>query len=302
MRIPWKRLAKAAALVVALAFLAALVRGQWQALLAHDWQLAPGWAVLALIGLEFAWLFEAATWRIILTSLGGDLPYRKALFTWFLSNILRYIPGNIWQFLGMAELAGEAGVPRLVTLTSIILHQAISTAAGCVLAALYFAVVGQGQWFAWLRPALWLVPLGLLLLQPRLLERMLNWAMRKLRRPPVRVTLTWGQVWLLLLRYMVVWLALGLSFAALARALTPMSAALLPYLIAAWAAAYVIGYLSLLTPAGLGVREGVLALLLAGVLAEPLPVIIAIVARLWMVIGEVVGAGVGVTVGRRMKD
>ena len=301
MRIPWRRLAKGAVFLLALAFLVALVQRQWAVLQAYQWQLAPGWFVLALVGLELTWLFELDTWRMILRSLGGPLPYRRAAPIWFLSNIIRYIPGNIWQFLGMAELAAEEGVPRMATFTSIVLHQMISTAAGIVLASLYFAFAGAEAWFAWLRPFLLLTPLGLFLLQPRILERFLNWTMAKLHRPALRVTLTWGQVWVLLLRYLLVWLAMGLSFAALVRALTPYPLDVVPYLVASWAAAYVIGYLSLLTPSGLGVREGILALLLTEVFAAPLPTVIAIVARLWMVLAELIGAGVALVFWRKRK-
>jgi hypothetical protein len=63
----------------------------------------------------------------------------------------------------------------------------------------------------------------------------------------------------------------------------------------------VIGYLSLLTPSGLGVREGILALLLTEVFAAPLPTVIAIVARLWMVLAELLGAGVALVMWRRRK-
>jgi glycosyltransferase 2 family protein len=301
MRIPWRRLARAAIFVLSLAFLAALVQRQWAVLQTYEWQLAPGWFVLALVGLELTWLFELDTWRMILRSFGGSLPYRRAAPIWFLSNIIRYIPGNIWQFLGMAELAAEEGVPRMATFTSIVLHQAISIAAGIVLASLYFAFAGAGAWFAWLRPFLLLTPLGLFLLQPRVLERLLNWTMAKLHRPPLCVTLTWGQIWVLLLRYLLVWLAMGLSFAALARAVTPYPLDIVPYLVASWAAAYVIGFLSLLTPSGLGVREGILALLLTEVFAAPLPTVIAIVARLWMVLAELLGAGVALVMWRRRK-
>ena len=299
MRIPWRRIVKIVVFLLSLAFLVAIVQRQWAVLQTYEWQITPGWAVLALVGLELAWLFELDTWRMILRSLGGPLSYRRAAPIWFLSNIIRYIPGNIWQFLGMAELAAEEGVPRMATFTSIVLHQAISTAAGVVLASVYFAVAGQQEWFVWLRPFLLLTPLGLLLLQPRVLERFLNWAMAKLHRPPLRVTLTWGQIWLLLLRYLLVWLAMGLSFAALVRALTPFGWDTVPYLVASWAAAYVIGYLSLLTPSGLGVREGILALLLAPVFAAPLPVVIAIVARLWMVLAELLAAGAALLVRRK---
>jgi len=301
MRVPWKRLAQIAVLLVAAGFLIALVISQWAALQAYEWQLAPGWALLALAGLELTWLLELNTWRMILASLGGPLPFRRAAPIWFLSNILRYIPGNIWQFLGMAELAHEEGVPRLVTLTSIVLHQAISTAVGIVIAAVYFAALGQGEWLRYLRPLLWFVPLGLLMLQPRILERVLNWAFRKMGRPPIRVTLTWGQIWILIGRYFVVWVAMGLSFATLVRALVPISWSDVPYLVASWAAAYVIGYLALLTPAGLGVREGVLAVLLFPIMPPPVAAVVAIMARLWMVVAEVLGAGVSLVVWRRRK-
>lgn len=291
MRIAWKRLVQALVLLLALGFMAALVQQQAAALRSYRWQLAPGWAVLALVSLELTWLFEAATWWTILRSLGGRLPYPRIVPIWFLSNIVRYIPGNVWQFLSMAELAAEHGVSRLVTLTSIVLHQAISIVVAIVLAAAYFAATGQGAWFDRLRPLLWLAPLGLLLLQPRLLERALNWTLARLRRPPIRVTLTWRQILLLCLRYVVVWLAMGLSYAALVRALTPFPVAITPHLVAAWTAAYVVGFLSLLTPSGLGVREGVMILLLNPVLPQPLPALVAIVARLWMVLGELLGAG-----------
>ncbi len=291
MRISWKRLAQVIVLLLALGFMAALVQRQLAALQGYQWQLSPGWAVVALVSLELTWLFEAATWWAILGSLGRRLPYRRIVPIWFLSNIVRYIPGNVWQFLGMAELAAEHGVSRLVTLTSIVLHQVISIVVAIALAAAYFAATGQGAWFDRLRPLLWLAPLGLLLLQPKLLERTLNRVLTRLRRPPIRVSLTWGQIALLCLRYVVVWLAMGLSYAALVRALTPFPVTVVPHLAAAWTAAYVIGFLSLLTPSGLGVREGIMILLLNPILPPPLPALVAIVARLWMVVGELLGAG-----------
>jgi uncharacterized membrane protein YbhN (UPF0104 family) len=287
----WRRIASVIFVVAALAFLGLLVRSQWSELRTYDWEIEPGWALLALIVLEAAWLFELDTWRTILAGLGGRLPFGRAAEIWYLSNIIRYLPGNVWQFLGMAEMAAEDGVPRVSTFTSIVLHQAISTAAGLSLAAVYFAVTDQAEWAARLRPVLWLVPLGLLLLQPRLLEAVINRMLAAVKRPPIQVTLTWGQVWVLLLRYVIVWLLLGLAFAALVRSLTLVSWADAPWLIATWVTAYTAGYLSLLTPSGLGVREGVMALLLGQLLPVSVAVVISIVARLWMVAGELLGAG-----------
>jgi uncharacterized membrane protein YbhN (UPF0104 family) len=302
MRIPWKRIAQVVILLLALGFIAALVRSQWSALRSYHWQVAPGWALLALLGLELTWVFEAGTWNRILAGLGGHLRQGRALRAWFVSNIIRYIPGNVWQFLGMAELAAEDGVPRPVTLASIILHQAVSTATGLALAALYFALAGQGHWFAALRPLLLLIPLGLFLLQPRILEAVLNWGLRRLRRPPLRVTLTGRAIGWIILRYVVVWFAEGLSFVAMVRALTPFGWPAVPHLAAAWTGAYIIGYLSLITPSGLGVREAVMVVLLGTVLPAPVAAVVALATRLWMVLAELAGAGATLAVGRWRGD
>ena len=294
---PWL---SAGVFVLALAFLSALLASQWQQLRAFDWQVTPGWVLLALVILWLTWLLELNQWRFILGRLGGPLPYRRAAQIWFLSNLIRYIPGNVWQFLGMAEMAAANGVPRLVTLASIAIHQAISTLAGLLLAALYFAITGAVTWLDTLRPLLWLAPIALVFLHPRTLQWALNWALALVKRPPIQVTLTLRDLLRLFAAYLVVWLGFGLGFAALVRAFTPLPAGAVPWLIASFAAAYVLGYLSMLTPSGLGVREGVLVLLLEPLLPAPLPVVIALAARIWMTVGELGAAGVaGLTLRRR---
>lgn len=295
----WKQAVRLAAVVASLGFLAALVVSQWQELRAFPWALRPGFLALSLAGLLAAWLLELSIWRFLLAGVGGALPWRRAAQVWFYSNLVRYIPGNIWQFLGMAELAADGGVGRLTTFTSIALHQALSTAVGLVVAAVYFAAAGQGALFEAVRPFLLLVPLGLVFCHPRLLEWGLNQALRVLKRPPVRVTLTWRQVAAALVGYLGVWLVMGSAFALLAASVAPVGWGQVPALVATWAAAYVIGYLSLLTPSGLGVREGVMVLLLAPILPAPAPTVVALAARLWMVAGELLGVALAVLLGRR---
>lgn len=287
---PRKTVLRVGAMLIALGFLAALVISQWRLLQDFQWTVDAPRVALSLVALEVAWLLELSIWRFILSSLGGRLRWSRAAQTWFLANLARYIPGNIWQFVGMAELAADDGVSRFTTFTSIALHQALGTVAGLVVAATYFAVAGQGPWLDALRPLLWLAPLGLLLCQPRLLEWSMNQVLRLAKRPPIRVTLTWRQVWLLLLGYLAVWLLLGSAFALLASAVTAITPQQFLALVATWAAAYVIGYLSLFTPNGLGVREGVLVLVLGPLFPAPVPTVIALASRVWMVAGELIGA------------
>ena len=65
--------------------------------------------------------------------------------------------------------------------------------------------------------------------------------------------------------YAVYWVVTGLAFAALVASLYPLAPSDVPVVVAAYAAAYAAGFLPSLTPAGLGVREGVLVVALAPV-------------------------------------
>jgi hypothetical protein len=63
-------------------------------------------------------------------------------------------------------------------------------------------------------------------------------------------------------------------------------------------AAYAVGFLALVTPAGLGVREGVLTLALAQVMPAGAALAVALLSRLWMMLVELLGAGLMQLLGR----
>jgi glycosyltransferase 2 family protein len=109
-----------------------------------------------------------------------------------------------------------------------------------------------------------------------------------------------GTVALLAVGYAVYWAVTGLAFAALVASVHRLEPGEVPLVVAAYAAAYAVGFLSLLTPAGLGVREGVLVVALSPVLPAGPALVVALVSRLWMMAVELAGAAVAhVAAGRR---
>ena len=72
-------------------------------------------------------------------------------------------------------------------------------------------------------------------------------------------------------------------------------------LTACFALAWVIGFLSFLTPGGLGVREGLLSLLLSSYMPAPQATLIALICRVWMLSAEIVLAGVAFVLNRHLK-
>ena len=297
-------------ILLALIFMALLLRSQWQELQNYDWQLNPLWLVFSAGCLAAAWAVEVALWRRLLRTVGGHLPYWPAVRIWFLSAIVRYIPGNIWQPLSITLLAQRRGVKPEATLTSIVLYQAIITLAVAPIAAVYFAVTGNWGVLTDLvhDAAPWLIAVGLapvvvFIVQPAWLIEIVNWGLQRLGRSRLPVGLTRPELLTVLALAILDWLIWGAAFATLAfgiDAYTPAEIwALAPHLIAVYPVAYAIGFLSFFTPSGLGVREGALYLLLAPVTGGAAITLLALAMRLWTTLGELIAAGISALIPDR---
>lgn len=298
----WWRLIQPLFLLLALVFIALLLVNQWSELRSHTWRMAPGWLTLSGLLMLVGWCVEVWLWRAALAGLGGRLNYADALGIWFASILVRYIPGNVWQPLGMTVLARQRGVRVEATVGSIALFQAVNLLSVLPIAGVYLLTVGDfgllAPWLGgatkWLAAATGLI-IAFFLMRPGWLIGLLNWALTKAGRDRLDARLATGQLIRLLLVATVAWLCWGSSFAAITFGLTAytvgeMSAAL-PHLLAAFPMAYAVGYLSFVTPSGLAVREGALYLLLAPVLGGGPTTVAALAIRLWQVILEVVVAG-----------
>lgn len=61
-------------------------------------------------------------WKILLKSQGYNIPQRKASFLWEISELKRFIPGNIWSYLGRATLFSDIGIPLKIVAKSLIIE------------------------------------------------------------------------------------------------------------------------------------------------------------------------------------
>ncbi len=305
----WKHPVQITFFLLSLLFLAWMIAGQWQALRAYEWHLRAGWLALAGATLALSWLLEVAVWRRLLGIVGGRLHYGAAWRIWFLSAITRYIPGNIWQPLSMTMLAREQNVRAMATIASIVIYQMVNLMAAGLIAAAYFPLTGNLGLLTHLLPAAaahWMallaLPMLIFLLRPMWLVQIMNWLLQKMGRDPLPLRLTTCELLLALLLTTGVWLLLGCSFLFLTLSLSAAPPAsllsLAVHLIAAYPLSYAAGYISFLTPSGLGVREGVAYLLLAPLIGGATVTIAALAMRLWLVLGELAGAGAGLLLNR----
>lgn len=294
-------------LALAFIFIVLLLASQWAELSSHTWRLDWRWLLVSAAFLLGAWAVEIQVWRVLLAVVGGRLAYWPAARIWFLSAITRYVPGNIWQPLSITLMCQRRGVPPTVTLTSVVFYQILVLLSSLPIAALYLGVTGN---WGLLTPTLapWtplfvagsLIPVAVYLVRPAVLLEVVNWVLAKLKRLPLAAHITRPVALAVLLLALFDWLLWGASFAALTFALQEYSTAemlrLAPHLVAAYAIAYTIGLVSLLTPSGIGVREGAFYVLLAPLLGGGVITVSALAMRLWTTLGELIAAGVSALV------
>ena len=287
----------AVVLAVVAGFFVATLAARWNDVISLKWRLDPGLFAVATVLLALSYGLVALLWGLALRRYAGTRASAGARI-WFLSNLARYVPGNIWSYVGAVELARREGVARRVTLAVMALTQVLSV--GVAVAAGLPVLLAERARLG--RPALLgaVVVAALAGLAVLFRGKLLELARRRMPGfDPRELTPSAGTVAWLVAGYAVYWAVTGLAFAALVAALHPLEAGDVPVVVAAYAAAYAAGFLALLTPAGLGVREGVLVVALAPVLPAGPALVVALVSRLWMMLVELAGAAVAHLVARR---
>ena len=257
--------------------------------------------IVSLVLLVVARGFAVEAWRRILIALGEYITFTIGMRVWFISNLARYIPGNVWQVAAMITLVEEKGVGKTNALISQIIYTAIALAiAGLIGLGFVFAqpqilngIVNIAQ-LPYVQAAPWVggaacIALVAVFSAPHSYRLIVNLASRITHRELTAPDHSFARGLIPPLYSIAMWVTNGLAFYLFVASITPVAPAQLSAFIAMNAAAYWIGYVSFITPSGLGFREAALALMLAIFFPTPVAIALSLVTRLWSTAGELLG-------------
>jgi glycosyltransferase 2 family protein len=285
----WRRAAGFLFVAAAFLFLGLYVAGNMGTLRAHPWNVRFDLLVLSLGSHVAGLAWGVRVWQLLLARMGASVGYLDLARVWFISSLGRYIPGKIWQFVGAAQLGGDAGIPRTVVVTSLAAHTGFFI-VGAAMVGVYLLPLGAEVGMAYASLLHWLAPLGLLLVHPRVIEA----ALAVVRRTTGRRLEAWNGRWIdgivLVALSVVGWLITGFALYLFVGSLTPIPLTAAPVIIGMNALAFVVGHLVFLAPAGLGAKEGALTVLLSIYVTPPVAALLAVATRLWTIVAEVLPA------------
>ncbi len=261
----------------------------------YDGKLRPGAAalgiaaVLALVSL----LASGRSWATLLGVRGADR--RDAVGALYLSQLSKYLPaGGLLQAVGQVSMSAGRSVPVSRAAVAYPVAALEVVVSGAILSA---GLALRSDLPTWARVLAAAAPLAVVSLHPRVLRTVLALAGGISRRVPdathLPTTATIGRsaIWAMLNMA-----ATSMVFTVVVRSVAPGTAVLAVF--SAFAAAWVIGFLLVPFPSGLGVREAVL--LVAVPSLSPAELLAASLAhRVVTVLAEVVVTVANAVVRRR---
>jgi len=234
----------------------------------------------------------ALAWRVLLKAFGATPARWAAERQLLISQIGKYIPGNVAQYVGRAAMAIGAGTPAKVVGISIVAETALIVVGGLLSVAISIAVAPQQaahvvrllpdlSTLSWILVAIAAFACTLVAIHAA------SNRFSALNTLPVA---RWRWLAIAVLIYTGALLLLGLSLFVIANAIAsvPLSLA-----VAVFAAAWIAGLATPGAPGGLGIRESVITLGLAPVMGGSAALTAALLHRGASVLGDVISFGLG---------
>jgi len=280
---------------------AALVFGVWsitrnqEAVAAALVDVNPVRVAMALALVIVGLLFGAIAFSILLTDVGYRRSLRVGQMVFLVGSLGKYIPGSVWFLAAQADLAKRTGVPprKAVTVGLLVVYWALLSAIAVgVLAAVVSDALPSVPW--------WIMLIVALLATAALVPRVVSWWARRLSGDSDLPRMSARSTAVLAFLFIGNWIANGLALAILVGNSTSDSfVSLFVIGTAGFALSFAAGLVMPLAPAGLGLREGALVLLLTPSVGVGPAVIAATIMRVLHLIGDFGAAGAAWLLARR---
>jgi len=296
-RSAWMTTLRVAFLVATVVFGWWWLRGDWPQVQAAIATVSPWRALGSLVMVLAGLLCTGIAWVWILRMYGYGPPRSVSFPVFFVGQLGKYIPGSVWSFGAQADMARRHGVPvRTTVATGLVFvywNLATATVAGSI--AIWTGAVD-------VEFSVWLAALSAVVAVAAMLPAVVARVGRRLDRSPSRFTVRWSDVGLLVLLMAAAWIAYGLAMQLLTPTSAESAASIPPAAFTGiFAISYILGLLVFFAPAGLGVREVALTVLLTPWLGTAAATAVALLTRVVHTAADFAIAALAWAIGRSVR-
>lgn len=264
----------------------------WQQIATHQFAISPGTIMLSLTLYASALLVMGGFWNLILSQLfpARTIGWGRALQIFMISFFGRYIPGKVGLVLGKAYLTKQEGIPWREGIMSTLYENIFVINGGLTVGLLGVssALLQEGEsQYIWLSLGFCMV--SFFIVGSRMFVPPLNWVLVRVKKEPLdksRMLSLIATIKLSLL-FLIPAVIEGVGFYFFVDSIVPVSQQQLLFIIGVINLSGAIGILAIFAPSGLGVREGVMVLLLKFIMPLELAIFVSVLARVWGTLGDI---------------
>jgi uncharacterized membrane protein YbhN (UPF0104 family) len=204
------------------------------------------------------YFWSAYVAKYILDCLKEKVRFLDILKVITIPQFVNYIPGRVLSYASIIDLSVSAGI----SLQSMFIFVGINQIVTIILSLAFgsFALLFIPSFSSYFIYAPLIVILCLLLINPRILNAISNKVFTLLRKEPIAIKLETSHLAAVLFFNLIIYVLEGLSFSFFVISFLPFEKSLFLMCLFLFSFARIIGYLSVIAPAGFGVREGVIIL------------------------------------------
>jgi uncharacterized membrane protein YbhN (UPF0104 family) len=250
----------------------------------------PQWGPLLLscVVVGIAYLVLIQTWRQTVEAWGERLDFQSAARIWFVSNLGKYVPGKVWAIAAMGTLAQQQGVSAVAAVGSSLVVQLVNLVTGFAVALIASAGLVRAPAAALAGVVVLAVAM---LAAPTALPLAIAFVNRVTGRtfavPALpRSAILWAST-----GTTVAWVLYGVAFKLFAVGITAgVVAGSLGDWTAIFIGPYLLGFIAVFAPGGIGVREVAMAesLQRAGLAVGAMAALLVAASRVWLTILEII--------------
>jgi glycosyltransferase 2 family protein len=270
-------------------FLLRQIFQSWQLVRSATVSIRFGWVALSLILAIGLSTFQSFVWHRILLSSNKKISYRETYRTFSRSIVTRYLPGGIWVFFARTYVTARLGFSKAQVLYLVIVESTVGVLTGCCVYIVAQPWAPHNAYLLLLAQFLVVVVVVFLSIPDKCISLLKIVLKKELTIVPIAIK----DILRICILFFVQWVLVGACVVACVHAFVSLPPSLLPSVVGLYAISWVIGFVVIFAPSGIGVREGVLIMLLNLVIANPVAIISAIFIRIVMTFGELTNFLVG---------
>ncbi len=283
-------------------FIIRLLWQNWNEIAEYSWKIDFYLLSLAIVFRIFKMGLLGYCWHYILLQYNSSISYPKSLRIYTSSQLTRYIPGKIWHFVSRTVMTQKENISAIVVSASLILELLFIVLTGIVIFLFSLTLWREVISGLWVFMLIALIPILVILIYPPFFNYflvfgtfflfLLSVALKLVGRKSPNLYMSIKANVIIFTLFILTWLLGGISTYFLFASVYSLDITQLPAIVGIVSLSWVVGFVSFIAPSGLGFREATMTFLLAFIVPAPIAALLAIVARLFATIIEVVFAGV----------